>query len=371
MSNRGAEFRKADFQIHSPRDGNWDGARPEDGLGATAPAAAIKTARDLFCRSFIEKCVDEGLRAISITDHHEGVYCYRLLDAKAKLEAEKGPIDLWIFPGMELTCKDACQALVIFDANLPATLFEKARAKLGLPADTKPDNSKGITVELLDYNVAELQGVLDGDAELRDRFIIFPHVKPGGHKTVLREGFHKRFKDLPYVGGYMDQCYPDQLNKGDRRILDGEIPAWASEKRGVFFVLRRSPCRLSAHWKARDMDKTGIPRPLSPSGKPCSLRILVFATKSRNSPVLSLLRSRWLAQNTSKTDTYNFNQQMNSVIGGRGAGKSTLLEYVRFALGCSAIDGISGQGRTSERLQELLLSTLDQATGRNFTQRFA
>jgi type III restriction enzyme len=36
--------------------------------------------------------------------------------------------------------------------------------------------------------------------------------------------------------------------------------------------------------------------------------------------------------------TYAFNQQMNSIIGGRGAGKSTLLEYVRFALGCSATE---------------------------------
>jgi type III restriction enzyme len=195
---------------------------------------ATQAARETFCRSFINKCVAEGLRAIAVTDHHEGVYCHRIIEAKAKLESENGHVDLWIFPGMELTCKDSCQALVIFDASLPAALFEKARAKLGLPADTKPENAKGIAVDLLVFNIADLQGLLDADPELRDRFIIFPHVKPGGHKTVLRVGFHKRFKDLPYVGGYMDQCYPDQLDEGDRRILDGEIPAWASEKRGVF-----------------------------------------------------------------------------------------------------------------------------------------
>jgi len=362
MSNRGAEFRKADFQIHSPRDGNWDGPRPEDGLGATPAAAAIQTARETFCRSFIEKCVAEGLRAISITDHHEGVYCYRILEAKAKLEAEKGSIDLWIFPGMELTCKDACQALVIFDANLPAALFEKARAKLGLPADTKPDNSKGMTVELLDYNIADLQGLLDGDVELRDRLIIFPHVKPGGHKTVLRTGFHKRFKDLPYVGGYMDQCYPDQLNEGDRRILDGEIPAWASEKRGVF------SCSDARHADFRLIGNHATWIKLaSPTAE--SLRQAMLAPDSRIRYEEPKLPSAVIASVTVagskylKDGTYNFNQQMNSVIGGRGAGKSTLLEYVRFALGCSAIDGMSGQGRTSERLQELLLSTLDQATG--------
>lgn len=362
MSNRGAEFRKADLQIHSPRDSGWHGPRPEDALGGSPTTELKLAARESFCRTFIEKCVAEGLRAISVTDHHEGVYCYRIIEAKAKLEAESGPVDLWIFPGMELTCKDACQALVIFDSNFPVVLFEKARAKLGLPADTKPDNPKGIAVELLNFNIAELQDLLDIDPELRGRFIIFPHVKPGGHKTVLREGFHKRFKDLPYVGGYMDQCYPDQLDAGDRRILDGAIPAWASEKRGVF------SCSDARHSDFRLIGKHATWIKLaSPTAE--SLRQAMLAPDSRiryDDPKLpsaviasvSVQGSKYL-----KDGVYNFNQQMNSIIGGRGAGKSTLLEYVRFALGCSAIDGISGQGRTSERLQELLLSTLDQARG--------
>jgi type III restriction enzyme len=362
MSNRGAEFRKADFQIHSPRDDNWDGARPEDGLSAAATSEDIQKARGIYCRNFISKCVAEGLRAIAITDHHEGVYSYRVIQEKAKLEAEKSLVDLWVFPGMELTCKDACQALIIFDANLPIALFEKARAKLGLAADTKPDNPKGIKVDLLVFNIAELQGLLDADPELRDRFIIFPHVKPGGHKTVLRAGFHKRFKDLPYVGGYMDQCYPDQLSVRDRKILDGEIPAWASEKRGVF------SCSDARHADFRLIGKHATWIKLaSPTAE--SLRQAMLAPDSRiryeepKLPSAIIASVKVQGSKYLKDGTYNLNQQMNSVIGGRGAGKSTLLEYVRFALGCSAIDGMSGQGRTSERLQELLLSTLDQMTG--------
>lgn len=362
MSNRGAEFRKADFQIHSPRDDNWDGARPEDGLPKDTTIEDVQRARDTYCRTFIMKCLAEGLRAIAITDHHEGIYCYRIIAEKTKIEEENGAIDLWIFPGMELTCKDSCQALIIFDANLPVALFEKARAKLGLTADTKPENAKGIKVELLDFNIADLQGLLDADLELHDRFIIFPNVKPGGHKTVLREGFHKRFKDLPYVGGYMDQCYPDQLNAGDRRILDGEIPAWASEKRGVF------SCSDARHADFRLIGKHATWIKLaSPTAE--SLRQAMLAPDSRiryEEPKLPSVVIASVTVQGSKylyDGTYNFNQQMNSVIGGRGAGKSTLLEYVRFALGCSAIDGMSGQGKTSERLQELLLSTLDQATG--------
>lgn len=358
MSNRGAEFRKTDFQIHSPRDNGWEGPRPED---APSPKEVLD-ARETFCRAFLTKCIDEGLRAIAVTDHHEGVYCYRIIEAKARLEAEEGPIDLWVFPGMELTCKDSCQALILFDASLPVGLFEKARAKLGLPADTKPESPKGIQVELLDFNVADLQDLLDTDAELRGRFIIFPHVKPSGHKTVLRNGFHKRFKELPYVGGYMDQCYPDDLNPGDRKILDGEIPAWASEKRGVF------SCSDARHADFRLIGKHATWIKLaSPTAE--SLRQAMLAPDSRIRYEEPILPSAMIASITVqgskylKDGTYNFNQQMNSVIGGRGAGKSTLLEYVRFALGCSAIDGASSQGRNSERLHELLLSTLDQTTG--------
>lgn len=362
MSDRGAEFRKSDLQIHSPRDGNWEGARPEDAAGKDASAEATRLAREAFCRGFIEKCVAEGLRAIAITDHHEGVYAYRMIAAKASYEAEKGPVDLWIFPGMELTCKDSCQALIIFDADLPESLFEKARAKLGLPADTKPENAKGIAVELLNFNIAQLQELLETDPELRDRFIIFPHVKPGGHKTVLREGFHKRFRDLPYVGGYMDRCYPDDLKDGDRRILDGEIPDWTSEKRGVF------SCSDARHADFRLIGKHATWIKLaSPTAE--SLRQAMLAPDSRiryDEPKLpsaviaavTVQGSRYL-----RDGTYAFNQQMNSVIGGRGAGKSTLLEYVRFALGCSAIDLTSSQGSASERLEELLISTLDPNKG--------
>ena len=362
MSSTGAEFRKADFQIHSPRDRGWDGARPEDALGNAPTIEAVLAARATYCRAFIEKCVAEGLRAIAITDHHEGVYCYQMMETKAKLETEKGAIDLWIFPGMELTCKDSCQALVIFDANLPAAIFEKARAKLGLPSDIKPEDPKGIEVELLDFNIADLQDLLDADLELRGRFIIFPHVKPGGHKTVLRAGFHKRFKDLPYVGGYMDQCYPDELDLGDKKILDGAIPAWASERRGVF------SCSDARHADFRLIGKhTTWIKLASPTAE--SLRQAMLAPDSRIRYEEPKLPSAVIASVTVagskylKNGVYSFNQQMNSIIGGRGAGKSTLLEYIRFALGCSAIDGTSGQGRTSERLQELLLSTLDPTKG--------
>ncbi|KAF5416840.1 MAG: hypothetical protein C5S49_04280 [Candidatus Methanogaster sp.] len=350
MSSKGAEFRKTDLQIHSPRDHNWEGGRPE---GAN---------RETYCRLFIEKCVSEGLNAIAITDHHEGVYAYEIIETLAKLQAESEPIDLWVFPGMELSCRDSCQALIIFDASLPAVLFEKARAKLNLPADVRPNEVRGIQVELLEHNIEQLQALLGEDMELQGKFIILPHVKPNGHKTVLRTGFHKRFKELPYVGGYMDHCYPQDLEAGDRRILDGEIPAWASEKRGVICT---SDAR-HADFRLIGKHATWI-KMASPTAE--SIRQAMLAPDSRilyeepNLPsvIINLVKvrgSRYLADGE-----YFFNQQMNSIIGGRGAGKSTLLEYIRFALGCSAIDDTISSSSATARLREILEGTLDAQNG--------
>lgn len=57
--------------------------------------------------------------------------------------------------------------------------------------------------------------------------------------------------------------------------------------------------------------------------------------------------------------------QLTAVIGGRGSGKSTLLEYIRYALGISALDVDGGKwDPTFDRRQALLKSTLSNATSK-------
>lgn len=362
MSSKGAEFRKTDLQIHSPRDLGWEGERPENALKRGFSPEELATVRETFCRSFINKCISEELTAIAITDHHEGVYAYKMIETLAKIRTESELIDIWIFPGMELTCKDSCQALIIFDSDLPQILFEKARSILRLPADTKPSKSEGIKVELLDYNIADLQDLLDGDGELTGRFIILPHVKPGGWKTVIRDGFQKRFCELPYVGGYMDQCYPHELRPGDLAKINGEIPAWSSEKRGVICT---SDAR-HADFRLIGKHATWI-KLASPTAE--SIRQAMLAPDSRilyeepNLPSvvinsITVCGSRYL-----RDGKYSFNQQMTSIIGGRGAGKSTLLECARFSLGCSAIDDTTSPSSATTRLRKILEETLDSKDG--------
>jgi hypothetical protein len=106
----GATWRKCDFQIHTPRDPQWSGSPSLPGGAATD-----EQARDAWSDRFVNHCVGSGLMAIAITDHHDFCFVEYVRRAVARLpDPSKGP---WVFPGVEVTCDDAVQCLVLFDAN--------------------------------------------------------------------------------------------------------------------------------------------------------------------------------------------------------------------------------------------------------------
>lgn len=332
----GAEFRKADLQVHSPRDSAWRGPRPDDELRAN-DTTAINASRMEWANEFIDACVANGLGVVALTDHHEGVYLWSVMKALAERRASDPSLDLWLLPGMELTTRDAVQALLLFDQDMPREFFEKARSLLKLPTDCAELESRGIAVEAMDHDVAELHEVLHSDAELKGRFIVLPNVTPGGYKTMLRKGFHPRFRNMPYVGGYLDAKYPDELEKGSKRILDGEIPAWNSQKLGLI-------CTSDA--RDADFSRLGSYCTWLKMARPTaeSLRQALLAADSRISyapPDLPSITIDSLSVSGSdfiSEPKFLFNPQFTAFIGGRGAGKSTLLEYLWFALGRSALD---------------------------------
>jgi chromosome segregation protein len=347
MSIRGAEFRNCDFQVHSPRDGAWRGARPS---GSTA--SEIRSARREWAKTILLAATERGLGAIAITDHHEGVLVWDVVDEASSQEARgQAP---WVFPGMELTTKDAVQALLIFDADTARSLFEKARNLLGLPSDCNELEDEGLEVECLSANLEDLQARLDEDDELRGHFIILPNVTPNGHKTVLRKGFHRRFRELPFVGGYLDRKRPTDLAGADLRILRGEIPAWSSHPLGV---LATSDARDES---LADLGRWATWMKLAePTAE--SIRQALLASNSRlahDSPPLPAIFVDTVRVTSEVFDGFSecgLNRQFNAIIGGRGAGKSALLELVRFALGRSARDGVGSSWDITEERRRAIL----------------
>ena len=118
--DNGAHFYNCDFQVHTPRDRQWSGSR-----------AITDEEREEYAVEFIQACRENGLDAVAITDHHDTVFIEYIRRA-AENETDKNgdPVPekdrIIVFPGMELTLGVPCQALLVFDANLPAELLDTA-----------------------------------------------------------------------------------------------------------------------------------------------------------------------------------------------------------------------------------------------------
>lgn len=109
--DKGAHFRRCDFQVHSPRDLNWDGDRP-----------VSEDDRKEYAKRFIASCREKGLDAVAVTDHHDfGFFSFIRAAAEQEVDAEGKPIPpqdrVVVFPGMELTLNspdDRVRALAEF-----------------------------------------------------------------------------------------------------------------------------------------------------------------------------------------------------------------------------------------------------------------
>lgn len=358
MSYKGADYRKTDLQLHSPRDDNWKGGRPDEKLPEGTSAEDIAAVRRQWASDFIDACITKGVQVAALTDHHEGVYCWYVL-AEVEKRKTQGTLDFWFMPGMELTCKDSAQVLILFDWDLSRVLFDKVRNKLGMKADVVENKKTGIKVDLLKANFNDLQSLLEEDVELRNRFIILPNVTPGGHKTVLRDGSHERFKEMPYRGGYLDKMYPDAIPAGDRRALNGEVPAWSTRAISLVSTSDARTADFANVGQYATWLKMAVPtaESLRQAMLAASSRILYAQPEQPELYIESVAVTD--AKFLSLNEPIHFSSQFSAVIGGRGSGKSTLLEYIRYALGISALENEGEKyDPTYKRRRELLESTL-------------
>ena len=126
--DKGAHFHRCDFQVHTPRDRQWEG-----------PVPSNEEERRQFATSLIQACRTKGLDAIAITDHHDFAY-FQYVKAAADLELDDQGMPvaaehrLTVFPGMELTLGVPCQSLLILDAEFPATMLTTIYTALAISA---------------------------------------------------------------------------------------------------------------------------------------------------------------------------------------------------------------------------------------------
>lgn len=358
-----AYWRKCDFQVHSPRDPNWQGARPigigEDLGGTPATAEDVDAHRQHWADDFVDQCARRGLEAVALTDHHEMVMIPYVQAAIASRKAADPEFDLWLLPGMELTCRGGVQCLIIFDADLTEEWRNAAQARLGIVvADLNDKARQAPRVTQLDFPYPEIAEKLDSVAQLKGRYIVLPNVSQGGQHTVLRDGAHADFRRMPYIGGYLDNGQTIETIGGtNRRRLLGQDAMWGSRfvyplptsdtRSADYSQLGNSQCWIKLAAPSAEairqaflghQSRIAVERP----------NVTTLAVKSVTIEGSAILADGQLA----------ISPELNSFIGGRGSGKSTLLEYIAFGLGRSCSDLDKPEYSGTDRLASVIKDTL-------------
>ena len=359
--DKGNHYYKCDLQMHSPRDINWTGGE-----------VVSESERSDFAIEFIKRCRAAELDAVAITDHHDLCFFPYIREA-AKLEAdESGNVlpegqQLIVFPGIELTLSSPpCQGLLILDADFPESLFPTILGALSLAqapsSSSKTQQTLAIPASIIN-SIADIYSKLDGTDGIRGRYIFLPHVKDGGHQTLMRQGFHHSYASMPCVGGYLDGKLQNPT-VGYQRIVNGEVDAWGFKS---IAVLQTSDHRSDSPLVS-DTAATWI-KFKKPTAE--ALRQACLAKESR----ISLQEPELPNIYIEKIDVTNsaflsnfeidFNPQLNSIIGGRGSGKSTVLEYLRWCL-CDQTDSFGSgsiENDVDTRRANLIEKTLSSVGG--------
>ncbi|MBN9385883.1 MAG: AAA family ATPase [Chitinophagaceae bacterium] len=350
--DKGTHFFKCDFQVHSPRDINWEGDRP-----------LTPEQRQLYAEEFIKKSREVGLTAIAITDHHDfGFFSIIKTAANNELD-DNGEVypanqQIIVFPGLEITLSTpACQAILILDADYPINDLNQI---LHLLAITPNDPNEPTTIQTTPISntivngFEELHDKLNTIESLRGKFIILPNLSEGGRHTLLRAGNAEHYRKMPSVGGYLDGDI-SQHGTGNQNIVNGKAREYGYKSVGLF---------QTSDNRQRDFTKLGTHTTWVKWAIPTAeaLRQACLAKESRICQNLPELPQIFI----SKIDVTNckflgsfvveFNQQYNALIGGRGTGKSTILEYLRWGLCDKVTSSIDEEERTDiERRSQILI----------------
>lgn len=325
MTDKGAHYHRCDFQVHSPRDLQWNGGNH-----------VTEAERMAYAARLVEACREKGLNAIALTDHHDMAFVpFVKRAALAETDANGALLSedqrLVVFPGIELTLAVPCQAILVLDADFEENRFPAVLTALAI--NPAPDgDAKTAQTERLEniQSLRTLKEKLDEHAWLRDRYIVFPNVTGEGKFSLLRNGMMAKYKEMPFVGGYVDGMVND-LKAGPVSILAGKDKAWGN---------KRIACIQTSDNRREDHDDLGNHTSWIKWAKPTAeaLRQACLAQESRIShdePKLpSVIISGISVSNSQFLGPIDlaFNPQYNALIGGRGTGKSTILEYLRWAL---------------------------------------
>lgn len=352
MQDKGAHFYNCDFQVHSPRDRNWSGKRPEN-----------EEERKEYAETFIKSCREKNLDAVAITDHHDMEFVKYIREAaENEIDEDGNPVKagerIVVFPGMELTLGVPCQALLIFDANLPEHLFEKIYVALVINVSPAGDKLTALTQRLEDISLLDdVCEALDKQKDLCGRYILLPNVTNNGKFSLLRTGMASKYKQMSCIGAYIDGCNT-KLKEGTISIINGLNEEWGRKKVALFQTSDNRKATFENLGEHSSWVKWAEPTAEA-------LRQACLADRTRISheePSLPLTYIKKIKVSNSKfmgNIDIDLNPQYSAFIGGRGTGKSTVLEYLRWGLCDHSLQNVhEGSPEYKKRSKKLIENTL-------------
>ncbi len=347
----GATWRKTDLQVHTPRDAQWS--------GTSLPGVSEndRRLRVEWAKTLIREARKRGLDAIAITDHHDLAYVEAIQAAVREIE-EEPQVEFWAFVGMEVTCDDSCQCLVLLDPDTPLDLAERLYGSGFLNIKKYPyEEPRGPQATLSGITLDKFVENLGKDAGLKDHQLVLPHAgKDKAHKTIFRQGFQARFANLPVEGFYIEHPFADLEAKNVRRLC-GEDTQWGTRRRGVLSTGDNRSSDFSGVGKYPCWVRMGEPTVES-------LRQALLADEARiaftepSLPSQRILDMEVSSLLCGKSFKLLLNDGFTAIIGGRGTGKSAILEYLRFGIGRAVSDIGGEQEGEAPRLMELIRDTL-------------
>ncbi|MCO5297206.1 MAG: AAA family ATPase [Fimbriimonadaceae bacterium] len=296
-----------------------------------------------------------GLDAVAITDHHDLEFVKLLRHIVASEFADEA---LVVWPGMELTLDVPCQALLLFDSELPDSLLDQAYTALGLALPAQIP-AKGPAVKRLPIEkLSDLSARLDGVPGVKGRYIVLPNVSDGGQSTLIRAGFANKYTEMPCVGGYVDGS-ASKLRDGHLKKLNGKDRAYGNKKIAIIQTNDSRENTVESLSEHPSWIKWSEPTAEA-------LRQACLACESRISTTDPRMTGTWISSVALTASTFlgNLNQefspQLNALIGGRGSGKTTIIEYVRW---CLCRPATSARRPTGPQQRDIVEDTLKPVKG--------
>jgi len=305
----GAQFRRADLQLHTPVDRNFRAGEPVDSPDERAAFAA----------AYIERAIERRLGLIAVTEHNDVSWVDELRGAAAGTP-------LVVFPGFEVASSEGCHVLCLYEPGESTSRLEEVLTEIGLPSakrfhdDGSPRLAKLDLVALVAFVQEETNGLC-----------ILSHVD-------REDGVLHRLKGEPRINAWKGcGAYAVQASKNPTVMDDGFYKTTLLNKPGYYQRDRAYACIQTSD--ARTLAEIGSKFSyikLSADSLD-GLRQAFFDPESRvrhPDELASVATPKILAAVWSGAfleAELPLNPDLNCLVGGKGSAKSTFIESLRHA----------------------------------------